>query len=153
MGMPSHPDTHTHIQDPTPQNTHTQNNTHSQTHTTTQSHTASQSHTNTQSHTHPNTHTQGQSQSQRQLPEVVECSTLARSPLNGGPGGPGTAGSKLSEDLTKLRQVHFLLSFHLFSVVLRTVCLFLSFLFMLPFPFLSVPFTSSLPFLSSPTFS
>ena len=45
---------------------------------------------------------------QTHMPEVVECSTLARSPLNGGVGGNGIAASKLSEALTKLRQVEYL---------------------------------------------
>ena len=49
-------------------------------------------------------HVNGQSH----MPEVVECSTLARSPLNGGVGGNGIAASKLSEALTKLRQVEYL---------------------------------------------
>lgn len=54
---------------------------------------------------------QNQNKSQREIKEhthireVVECSTLARSTLNGGVGNNGTAASKLSEALTKLRQV------------------------------------------------
>ena len=53
---------------------------------------------------------------QSNVPEVVECSTLARSPHNGGPGGNGTAASKLSEALTKLRQVTHLMNITMINI-------------------------------------